>query len=186
MCRASLVFCAGLHLLAVNASVAAAQSAEPVAIAISYAVMSNGDWYTGDFRSIPATYVYAGNLFAVAGRTPGTQHFIGAAGLETGAAYAITQGGDWYEFGTFLGNIPAIAGRSLGADEFTAMGASTSPAVGMGHFAITRAGDLFSTCATGWCFRGNIFGGSTPALSETWGGVKVRYRGERQPAAQDR
>ena len=179
------VVCAGILCLALafNASVAAAQSgAEPASIVLGYALMTNGDWYTGDYRNIPMNWTYYGNLFAVAGRAPGTQRFVGAAGPNNtdGAAYAITQGGDWYGVGTFLGNIPAIAGRSLGADEFMDIGYDPSP-FSRGYFAITRAGDLFASynCAGGlsaWCFFGNIFGGSTPASSETWGSVKARHR----------
>ncbi len=174
--------CAGILCLALafdfNASVAAAQSgAEPVTIGLGYALMSNGDWYTGDYRYVPMNWTYAGNLFAAAGRALGTQHFVGFAGPGTDgvAAYAITQGGDWYEFGTFHGNIPTIAGRSLGADEFVDIGYDPNFRT---WFAITRAGDLFASyrCAAGWCFFGNIFAGSTPALSETWGSVKARHR----------
>lgn len=77
----------------------------------------------------------------------------------------------------------------LGANTATAQGPG-NPVVAAGemtfsnstsNFVITSSGDLFTAASnspgTSWVHLGNVFtGASTPALHESWGQVKARYR----------
>jgi len=75
----------------------------------------------------------------------------------------------------------------FGASTATAQ-ASGSPVVAVTNFAqpaeahcflaVTAIGDAYVTTNSGgtWVFSGNVFSGPTPALHESWGQLKSRYR----------
>ena len=54
--------------------------------------------------------------------------------------------------------------------------------------AVTSSGDTYASTNFGrtWGLFGQVFGDPTPVQQSTWGSVKARYRGERQPTPTDR
>ena len=96
-----------------------------------------------------------------------------------------------------LGILALAIAYHLGARTATAQ-SSGNPVVGMAasphnvneYEVVTASGDFYRTTGAGypgtWELRGNVFSGATPVQQQSWGSVKARYRGERQPAAQGR
>lgn len=92
-----------------------------------------------------------------------------------------------------LGILALAAAYHLGAQSATAQSGSSIVALGQyqlgsGFFqplAVTTSGDVYWTSNEGatWSYRGNVFAGgpTSTTTQESFGSLKVRYRGEREP-----
>jgi hypothetical protein len=85
--------------------------------------------------------------------------------------------------------LAVAAAYQIGVRNSTAQTSSRDIAAvaGLG-WVFTRERGIYSTNAHSdpRSFVGNVFNGPTPVQSESWGGVKARYRVERAPVTRDR
>ena len=78
-----------------------------------------------------------------------------------------------YHFGASTATAQASGNLVVAVTNFA------QPAEAHSFLAVTASGDAYVTSSNGntWVFSGNLFGGApTPALHESWGQVKARYR----------
>ena len=134
------------------------------------------------------TIAYQLGVTAVHGQASGTILDADDPGLgsyvvtSSGAVYSALYGSNlaltprWSLKGTIPTNAPIVRIQGAG---------TTAAGVDVVH-AFDANGDFFVSADAGstWARRGNVFGGTTPALRETWGELKSRYapnRGTAQP-----
>lgn len=145
--------------------------------ATAFVVMDNGDVYrsdianpnsTADHRQSPWTLLC--NILS-AGGPP-------APVVGVGGEIILTASGGIYRVGT---NPPrAIFDEVIDhppGESFVAFGTQLGIGTSLCYvYAVTNTGAVYRGCGGGWEFAGSLPIGPTPAVTDTWGRIKVRYR----------
>jgi len=98
---------------------------------------------------------------------------VGEINWNSGAMFSAVQGRTIYAVG-----VPNPPDNGFPVQVFPPV-PGTSPIIAVDAFsngALLENGDVYIKGSGGWTLKGNLFGAPTPALQQTWGATKARYR----------